>query len=76
MDFSNIYGFICILGTLSLFMAENGGIVDDCIITNIGNEKFYLVSNASTAETILKHIKVCQAVYGPYSVYILTHLNI
>lgn len=57
----NYAGFLVgylFLGTLSFFTAENGGIIDDCIITNVESEKYYLVSNASRAETVFTHIKV------------------
>lgn len=38
-------------GTLSLFMNDQGGIRDDCIINNIG-DTLYVVSNAGCAEKI------------------------
>lgn len=38
-------------GGLSLYMNENGGIIDDCIINNIGNH-LYVVSNAGCAHKI------------------------
>ena len=47
-----------ISGTLSLFMNETGGIIDDCIIMKIEGEKFYIVSNASRADVVMTHLKV------------------
>lgn len=38
-------------GGLSLFMNENGGIRDDCIINNAGDH-LYVVSNAGCAHKI------------------------
>ena len=44
------------VGSLSLLTNENGGIIDDTIITNQG-EAIYMVSNAACAESDLAHIR-------------------
>jgi len=41
---------------LSLFLNENGGIIDDLIISNCEEPYYYLVSNAGTAEKVLLHL--------------------
>lgn len=41
--------------TLSLIMLESGGIKDDCIITKVSEDEFYVVLNAGCKETDLQH---------------------
>lgn len=41
--------------SLSLIMLENGGIKDDCIITKIAEDDYYVVLNAGCKETDLAH---------------------
>jgi len=43
--------------TLSLLMNEMGGIKDDCIITKVSDEHFYVVLNAGCKEKDLKHMR-------------------
>ena len=45
-------------GTLSLFTNENGGIIDDLIVTKTTNGYLYVVSNAGCAEKDFNHMKV------------------
>lgn len=42
--------------SLSLLMLESGGIKDDCIITKVADDDFYVVLNAGCKETDLAHI--------------------
>ncbi|ELU11888.1 hypothetical protein CAPTEDRAFT_170641 [Capitella teleta] len=44
-------------GTLSLLTNENGGIIDDLIVTNAAEGYLYVVSNAACAEKDLAHIQ-------------------
>ena len=44
-------------GSLSLLMLENGGIKDDCIITKLSEDDFYVVLNAGCKFTDMDHIK-------------------
>jgi aminomethyltransferase len=44
--------------TLSMFTTENGGIIDDCIVTRMSEDSFYVVSNAGRADVDLEHMKV------------------
>lgn len=44
--------------TLSLFTTETGGIIDDTIITNLGNDSLGLVINAGCKDKDLAHIGV------------------
>ncbi len=41
-----------------MFTTSNGGIIDDCIVTRIGESSFYIVANAGRADVDLKHIQV------------------
>ena len=41
--------------SLSLIMLESGGIKDDCIITKVADDDFYVVLNAGCKETDLEH---------------------
>ena len=41
--------------SLSLIMLESGGIKDDCIITKVADDDFYVVLNAGCKETDLAH---------------------
>ena len=43
-------------GSLSLLMTEKGTIKDDCIITKLAEDDFYVVLNAGCKETDLKHM--------------------
>lgn len=38
-------------------MLENGGIKDDCIITKLDEDDFFVVLNAGCKETDLEHIE-------------------
>ena len=38
------------IGTLSLLTNDQGGIVDDCIVTRINSKCFYIVANAACAD--------------------------
>ena len=42
--------------SLSLLMLETGGIKDDCIITKVSDNEFYVVLNAGCKETDLAHM--------------------
>ena len=42
--------------TLSLLMLESGGIKDDCIITKVAEDDFYVVLNAGCKHTDLDHM--------------------
>ncbi len=41
----------------SLMCNKDGGILDDLMVTRFGNEKFFIVCNASNREKIVAHIK-------------------
>ena len=41
--------------SLSLIMLETGGIKDDCIVTKVADDDFYVVLNAGCKETDLAH---------------------
>lgn len=43
--------------TLSCLLDENGGIVDDTVITRLGRDSFYFVTNAGCRENDLAYIK-------------------
>jgi len=43
-------------GCLSILMNENGGAIDDTVITKVNGEKVYFVVNAGNREKDLKHI--------------------
>merc|ERR1711939_1080903 len=42
-------------GTLSLILNEDGGIIDDCVVTRWGHNTYYVVSNAANAAVVLEH---------------------
>lgn len=42
--------------SLSVLLNENGGIIDDCIITKINEEEYYMVTNAGCREKDIKFI--------------------
>ena len=42
--------------TLSLLMSEKGTIVDDCIITKVSEDEFFMVLNAGCKDKDLAHI--------------------
>ncbi|XP_023218969.1 aminomethyltransferase, mitochondrial-like [Centruroides sculpturatus] len=44
-------------GTLTLFTTENGGIIDDLIVTKVSDDYLYVVSNAGCIEKDLDHIQ-------------------
>lgn len=46
-------------GTLSVFTAENGGILDDLIVTKINSKLLYIVSNASRKQIDKQIIETC-----------------
>ena len=43
--------------SLSVVMNEQGGIKDDCVITKVNDEHFYVVFNAGNKEKIAAHMK-------------------
>lgn len=43
--------------SLSVLLNENGGIIDDCIITKIKDDEYYMVTNAGCREKDTKFIK-------------------
>lgn len=43
--------------SLSALLNENGGIIDDCIITKLADDSFYVVTNAGCREKDVKFIK-------------------
>ncbi|MEQ2219031.1 hypothetical protein XENOCAPTIV_011597, partial [Xenoophorus captivus] len=49
-------------GTLSLFTNENGGIIDDLIVTKTDQGYLYVVSNAGCADKDSAHMKVKECV--------------
>ena len=50
-------------GTLTLLTNENGGIIDDVIITNTLEGYLYVVCNAGCADKDLAHLKVITIVH-------------
>ena len=46
------------LGTLSVLTTDNGGIIDDLIVTRTGEQSFYVVANAGCADKDMEHLKV------------------
>lgn len=46
-------------GTLSVYLNENSGIIDDLIINVCREPYLYVVSNAACAEKVRKHLAVC-----------------
>lgn len=44
-------------GGLSLLMNENGGIDDDCIITKVAEDHYYVVLNAGCKDTDMAHMR-------------------
>ena len=55
----------------TLLTNDDGGIIDDAILTCTGQNSYYLVSNASRADEVMKRLKViigiyfmCHDVYG------------
>jgi len=44
-------------GTLSVFTNENGGIIDDTVITKVDDNEAYLVVNAGCRDKDIAHIK-------------------
>lgn len=49
--------------TLSLMTNDNGGIVDDCIITRTSPKSFYVVANAACAEKDKEYLKVSMFIF-------------
>ena len=45
-------------GTLSLFINQQGGIIDDLIVNKTNDGYLYVVSNAGCADKDLAHMKV------------------
>ena len=43
---------------LSVLTTESGGIIDDLIVTRIGEQSFYVVANAGCADKDLLHLRV------------------
>ncbi|ODV95343.1 hypothetical protein PACTADRAFT_50077 [Pachysolen tannophilus NRRL Y-2460] len=54
---TDLLGIEKMTGTLSVLLNEQGGVIDDCIITKHGDDKFYLVTNAGCREKDIKFIK-------------------
>ena len=52
------FDHIIYAGTLSVFTTDNGGIIDDLIVTRTGEQSFYVVANAGCAEKDLLHLTV------------------
>lgn len=46
-------------GSLSLLTNDHGGIIDDCVVTRLSSNCFYIVANAACAEKDRKHLMVC-----------------
>lgn len=44
-------------GSLTVFTNENGGIIDDLIVSNTNNDYLYIVSNAGCADKDFQHMK-------------------
>jgi aminomethyltransferase len=44
-------------GSLSLLMNKNGGIKDDCIITKVSDDHFYIVLNAGCKTKDISHMR-------------------
>lgn len=44
-------------GTLTVFTNENGGIIDDLIVSNTSNDYLYIVSNAGCSDKDFSHLK-------------------
>lgn len=42
----------------TLMTNDDGGIIDDAILTCTGENSYYLVSNASRADEVIKRLKV------------------
>lgn len=42
----------------TLMTNDEGGVIDDAILTCTGNNSYYLVSNASRADEVMKRLKV------------------
>ena len=51
------------MGSLSLLMLETGGIKDDCIITKLKEDDFYVVLNAGCKDSDLEHLRNYHDVY-------------
>ena len=62
--FTCMLHIVCIIlkfsGTLSVLTTDNGGIIDDLIVTRIGEQSFYVVANAGCADKDMEHLKVCR----------------
>lgn len=59
-------------GTLSVLLNEQGGIIDDTIITKHSNTEFYIVTNAACREKDLTHIQQKLQAWGkPLSMELL-----
>ena len=42
----------------TLMTNNDGGVIDDAILTYTGQNSYYLVSNASRADAVIKRLKV------------------
>ena len=42
----------------TLMTNDDGGVIDDAILTYTGKNSYYLVSNASRADAVIKRLKV------------------
>lgn len=50
--------------SLSVLLNETGGIIDDCIITKVNEEEYYMVTNAGCREKDIEFIKTNLANYS------------
>ena len=48
-------------GVYTLMTNDAGGIIDDAILTCTGQNSYYLVSNASRADSVTERLKVIEA---------------
>ncbi|CAG2109968.1 unnamed protein product [Medioppia subpectinata] len=62
---ADIQGLAENTGTLTLYTNENGGIIDDLIVTKTDKDFLYVVSNAGRIDEDLKHVTThCQTFKG------------
>ena len=62
-------------GTLSLMTTDNGGIIDDLIVTRTGEQSFYVVANAGCAAKDIVHLTVrCSQFYYYASIHVYFHM--
>lgn len=49
----------------TLMTTDDGGVIDDAILTYTGQKSYYLVSNASRADAVIKRLKVVSQAFNP-----------